>query len=409
MTFTELNLCPPLLRAVQAEKYHTPTPIQAQAIPQVLSGRDLIGCAQTGTGKTAAFALPILQRLHVEEQTAVPHAPRVLVLSPTRELATQIGESFQSYGRHLAFRHAVIYGGVGQGRQVQALARGVHVLAATPGRLLDLMGQGHVRLDRVSMLVVDEADRLLDMGFLPDLRRIVAAVPKRRQSLCFSATMPADVAGLAKSLLTDPVRIEVTPPSSTVERIEQRVLFLAAGEKPATLNRLLRGEDFAQVLVFTRTKRRAETVARQIRAARIEADAIHGDKTQNARERALLRFRMGRTRVLVATDVAARGLDVEGISHVINYDVPGDPESYIHRIGRTGRAGASGIALSFCDPNERGALRAIERLLRRSIPAEGEPPEISAPASASEGRRQRSRRPGPASRGRKPRRRVRAG
>jgi ATP-dependent RNA helicase RhlE len=374
-SFAELRLCPPLERALADARYITPTPIQAAAIPHILAGRDVLGCAQTGTGKTAAFALPILHYLDEERSPAVPRAPRVLVLSPTRELAAQIGESFRSYGRHLSVRGTVIYGGVGQHPQVQALSKGVHIVVATPGRLLDLMNQRHVRLDGIEVLVLDEADRMLDMGFLPDLKRIVAALPRERQSLFFSATMPSEVARLAGSLLTDPVRVAVTPVSSTVETIEQRVMFAGQGDKRSLLRRLFDDNALHQVLVFTRTKRRANDVARQLCHSGVEADAIHGNKSQSARTRALAQFRSGRLRALVATDIAARGLDVTGISHVINYDLPNEPESYVHRIGRTGRAGASGIAVSFCDTSERGYLRDIERLIGRTIPVEGtEPP-----------------------------------
>ena len=409
-SFSGLALAPPIQRAIAEANYTTPTPIQAAAIPHVLAGRDVLGCAQTGTGKTAAFALPILHRLDQDRRLTVPRSPQVLVLSPTRELATQIGESFRDYGRHLDLRQTIVFGGVGQNPQVKALARGVHILVATPGRLMDLMQQGHLRLDRVTMLVVDEADRMLDMGFLPSLRRIVAALPKQRQSLFFSATMPPEVSELAKSLLKDPVHVSVTPPASTVELIEQRVLFVASSEKRSALNRLLKGPEFAQVLVFTRTKRRADIVARQLRDAEIEADAIHGNKSQNARERALHKFRVGRTRVLVATDVAARGLDVDGISHVINYDLPDDAENYVHRIGRTGRAGASGVALTLCDASERGTLRGIERLIRQPIavdPAHPAPPQAHAPRREETGQRRAPRKPSPIARGRKSRRRVR--
>jgi ATP-dependent RNA helicase RhlE len=366
-TFAELCLCQPLERALAEEAYLKPTPIQAAAIPPALAGRDVLGCAQTGTGKTAAFALPILHHLDQYRQAAVPRAPRVLVLAPTRELAAQIADSFETYGRYVALRQAVVVGGVNQNPQVKALARGVHILVATPGRLMDLMDQGHIKLSEVGMLVVDEADRMLDMGFLPVLRKIIAALPKQRQSLFFSATMPNAVAELARSLLRDPVRVAVAPPASPLDSIEQRVLFVDQAEKRHLLVRLLKDRALHQVLVFTRTKRRAETLARQLRAAKIDADAIHGNKSQNARQRALLQFRNGRTRVLVATDVAARGLDVDGITHVINHDLPDDPDNYIHRIGRTGRAGASGIALTFCDAAERDALRAIERLIRQPI------------------------------------------
>jgi ATP-dependent RNA helicase RhlE len=363
MTFAELPLCPALQRAITDEKYVTPTPIQSQAIPHILAGRDLLGCAQTGTGKTAAFALPLLHRLDAVRKSAAPTAPRALLLAPTRELAGQIGDSIRTYGRHLALRHTVIYGGVGQHPQVRALDRGVHLLVATPGRLLDLMQQKHLSLNRVEFLVLDEADRMLDMGFLPDLRRIIAAVPRERQSMFFSATMPPAVSQLASTLLHDPVRVEVTPQSTTVLLIEQSVLMVGSSDKRAKLRELLDDAALHQVLVFTRTKRRANDVARQLSASGVKADAIHGNKSQNARQRALDLFRSGRLRVLVATDVAARGLDVDGISHVINYDLPVEPESYVHRIGRTGRAGASGIAISFCEPAERQHLRLIERLI----------------------------------------------
>jgi ATP-dependent RNA helicase RhlE len=400
-TFSELQLCPPLQRALADARYTTPTPIQAAAIPPVLEGRDLLGCAQTGTGKTAAFALPMLHRFQARPAAAVPRAPRALVLAPTRELAAQIGASFRTYGKHLPIRHTVIFGGVGQYQQVQALAKGVHVLVATPGRLLDLMGQRHVTLDKVEVLVLDEADRMLDMGFIPDIRRITAALPKQRQSLFFSATMPRDVADLAATLLTDPERVAVTPVSSTVDKIEQRVVFTGPSDKRSLLRQLLQDAALHQVLVFTRTKRRANDVARQLHTLGVPSDAIHGNKTQNARERALHRFRTGRLRVLVATDIAARGIDVVGISHVINFDLPHEPESYVHRIGRTGRAGASGVAISFCDPQERGQLHAIERLIGQRLatdPAGAERPAGQAPAAQrqvatrSTGRKNKSKR-----------------
>jgi ATP-dependent RNA helicase RhlE len=387
-TFSELQLCPPLHHALADARYTTPTPIQAAAIPHVLAGRDLLGCAQTGTGKTAAFALPMLHHFHARPAAAVPRAPRALVLAPTRELAAQIGASFRTYGKHLPIRHTVIFGGVGQCQQVQALSKGVHVLVATPGRLLDLMGQRHVTLDKVEILVLDEADRMLDMGFIPDIRRITAVLPKQRQSLFFSATMPKDVADLAATLLTDPARVAVTPVSSTVDSIEQRVLFTGKSDKRSLLRQLLLDAALHQVLVFTRTKRRANDVARQLHTLGVSSDAIHGNKTQNARERALQRFRSGRLRVLVATDIAARGIDVVGISHVINFDLPHEPESYVHRIGRTGRAGASGVAISFCDPQERGQLHAIERLIGQRLttdPAGAERPAGPAPAAQRQG------------------------
>ncbi len=369
-TFADLPLAEPIQRALAAVNYQTPTPIQAAAIPHLLAGRDLMGCAQTGTGKTAAFALPILHRLAELNQPAAPYAPRVLVLSPTRELAAQIDESFRTYGRYLPIRSTVIFGGVGQHAQVQALKNGVHVLVATPGRLQDMMQQRRVKLDKVEVFVLDEADRMLDMGFLPDIRRIVPLLPKERQSLFFSATMPESIASLAGTMLSDPVRVAVTPVSSTVDRIEQRVLHVAQDGKRALLQQLLENDDFHRVLVFTRTKRRAEFVSRQLRADGIKADAIHSDKSQTARNQALHGFRTGRTRVLVATDIAARGLDVDDVSHVINYDLPYEPESYVHRIGRTARAGASGAAFSFCSPLERSQLKDIERLIGRALPAD---------------------------------------
>ncbi|MBW3595873.1 MAG: DEAD/DEAH box helicase [Planctomycetes bacterium] len=368
--FHDLPLAEPIHRAIADAGYTLPTPIQSAAIPALLEGRDLLGCAQTGSGKTAAFALPILHRLSAAGRPAIKRAPQALVLAPTRELAAQIGQSFREYGRYLPIRSTVIFGGVGQYAQVQALNKGVHVLVATPGRLQDLMQQRHVRLDKLEIFVLDEADRMLDMGFLPDIRRIVAALPSRRQSLFFSATMPESIAGLADSLLTDPLRVAVTPVSSPVGRIDQRVLHVSQEGKRDLLQRLLEGDELHRVLVFTRTKRRAESVSRQLRADKVRADAIHSDKSQNARSQALHGFRTGRTRVLVATDIAARGLDVDDVSHVINYDLPHEPESYIHRIGRTARAGASGTAFSFCSPLERKMLRDIERLLGDAIPAE---------------------------------------
>ncbi|MEX0703654.1 MAG: DEAD/DEAH box helicase [Planctomycetales bacterium] len=383
MSFSELNLLEPLQRAVEESGYTTPTPIQAEAIPHLLAGRDLLGCAQTGTGKTAAFALPLLQRIAATQRAATPHAPRVLVLSPTRELAAQIGESFATYGRHLKFRQTVIFGGVGQAPQVRAMTRGVHVLVATPGRLLDLINQGYIRLDRLEYFVLDEADRMLDMGFLPDLRRIIACLPTKRQSLFFSATLPPRVAELAESLLTDPVRVEVSPQSSTVELIEQRVMFVERNDKEALLHRILHTPHVARALVFTRTKHGADKVAQRLSRGGIHAEAIHGNKSQTARGRVLSGFRDGKLRVLVATDLAARGIDVDGITHVINFDMPYEAESYVHRIGRTGRAGATGIALSFCDSSERDSLRAIEKLTRSTIDVDAEHPYHSTAAAST--------------------------
>ncbi|HEY2827865.1 MAG TPA: DEAD/DEAH box helicase [Pirellulales bacterium] len=367
MSFVELGLVEPILRALVSEGYTTPTPIQSQTIPHVLAGSDVLGCAQTGTGKTAAFALPILQRIDQTRRPAVSRAPRAVVIAPTRELASQIGQSFATYGRNLHFRHAVIFGGVGQGHQVRALSHGVHILVATPGRLLDLMSQNYVRLDQLEIFVLDEADRMLDMGFLPDLKKIISRLPRQRQSLFFSATMPENIAGLAHSLLHNPVQVSVTPPATTVQLIEQHVHFVERSNKRALLHQVVGATDCSRALVFTRTKHGADKVARQLGVEGIRADAIHGNKSQSARERALSQFRAGKLHVLVATDVAARGIDVDGISHVINYDVPTDPESYVHRIGRTGRAGATGIALTFCESSERGAFRDIEKLVRQRI------------------------------------------
>ncbi|MBU6506973.1 MAG: DEAD/DEAH box helicase [Alphaproteobacteria bacterium] len=367
LSFSELELVEPIQRALHAENYEHPTPIQAQAIPHLLAGRDLLGIAQTGTGKTAAFALPILQRLSANRVPAPRQSMRALVLTPTRELALQIAESFRAYGRHLGLRTAVIFGGVSQGPQVDALRRGIDILVATPGRLLDLYQQGHVRYDGVSVFVLDEADRMLDMGFIRDIRRIVPQLPKQRQSLLFSATMPDEINRLIGTLLKEPVRVEVTPAATTVERIDQRVMFVDTGNKRALLAALLGDQAIARALVFTRTKHGANRVAEGLAKSGIRAEAIHGNKSQSARQRALGNFRDGRTRVLVATDIAARGIDIDGITHVINFELPNVPESYVHRIGRTARAGADGIAISFCDHSEKGFLRDIEKVTRQKI------------------------------------------
>ena len=371
-TFSGLGVAEPILRALSSENYQTPTPIQAQTIPLLLSGRDLLGIAQTGTGKTAAFVLPILQRLAAETPVAKgPRALRALILAPTRELAIQIGERVQAYGKNLGLRHTVILGGVGQGPQVKALTAGVDILIATPGRLLDLFNQRHVRLNQVSFLVLDEADRMLDMGFVRDVRRIVAALPKERQSLLFSATMPNDVAKLAGDLLRDPARVEVTPKTVAVERIDQKIYMVETAAKRGLLTYLLADTALRRVIVFTRTKHGANKVAEHLEKAGVSSDAIHGNKSQGARQRALDGFRTGQVRVLVATDIAARGIDVDSISHVINFDLPNVPESYVHRIGRTARAGAEGAAISFCDGSERAFLRDIEKLIRRTLPVAG--------------------------------------
>jgi ATP-dependent RNA helicase RhlE len=392
-SFLQLGLAEPIVRALNADGYQTPTPIQAQAIPPILVGNDLLGIAQTGTGKTAAFALPILQRLAANRVQPGPRATRVLVLAPTRELVLQIAQSVRAYGRHLGLRHAVVFGGVGHRPQIDSLSRGVDVLVATPGRLLDLMGQHCVRLDQVSVLVLDEADRMLDMGFIRDVRRIVAACPKTRQSLLFSATMPGSIAGLAAEMLKNPVRVEVTPAATPIELIDQRVMMVHAPQKRAVLANLLADVAMGRVIVFTRTKHGADRLTRHLSDAGIDAQAIHGDKSQGQRQRALQSFHAGKLRVLVATDIAARGIDVEGITHVINYELPHEPESYVHRIGRTARAGASGIAIALCDPSERGNLRAIERLTGRKLTVTGDiPPDFGHAANDDAGL---SRRPTP--------------
>ena len=376
--FSGLNLAQPILRAIEDEGYTTPTPIQSKSIPSLLQGRDLLGVAQTGTGKTAAFALPLLHRLAKNSNRPHRGQPRALILAPTRELAGQIGASIETYGRHLRLRSAVVFGGISIRPQIQALAHGTHVLVATPGRLMDLMNQGHVRLDQVEVFILDEADRMLDMGFIRDVRKISAALPKRRQTALFSATMPQSVKSLADGLLTDPVHVEATPAATTVEKVEQRVFFLAKDKKRALLGELLNDQDLKRVLIFTRTKHGADRVAKHLHRGGIRCDAIHGNKAQNARLRALEGFRSGNIRALVATDVAARGIDVEGVTHVINFELPNIPESYVHRIGRTARAGAGGIAISFCDHDERAYLRDIEKTIRQSVPVFEDHPYHSA-------------------------------
>ena len=396
--FADLGLSEPLLKALASANYTTPTPIQAQAIPALLAGRDMLGLAQTGTGKTAAFALPILQQLAAVKTNPAPKSVRALILAPTRELAVQIGDSIKTYGRNLRLRHAVILGGVSQGPQVRALSRGVDILIATPGRLMDLLNQRHVRLDAVTHLVLDEADRMLDMGFIRDVRKIVAALPAKRHSLLFSATMPDEVAKLAHDMLRNPVRVEVTPQKVTVERIAQSVYHVAVAEKRDLLEKLLRDPALSRVIVFTRTKHRANRVAEQLDKAGIPADAIHGNKSQNARQRALDAFRSGRARVLVATDIAARGIDVPGVTHVINYELPNEPESYVHRIGRTARAGAEGIAISFCDAEDRANLRDIERLTKQRLAVVGAAPANDDYAPRKPANQNRGQRPGQAQR-----------
>lgn len=368
--FTSLGLEPRLLKALTQEGYETPTPIQTQAIPHVLQGKDLLGIAQTGTGKTASFALPILQRLMENARAPHPKSARALILSPTRELAAQIADSFKAYGRYMNFNITTIFGGVSEHPQKQNMARGVDVVVATPGRLLDLVNQRAVDLTKTEIFVLDEADRMLDMGFITDIRRLVKYLPAQRQNLFFSATMPQEIGSLASDLLKDPVKVSVTPQATTVERIAQRVIHVPAADKRALLIHLLRSDPaMSRVLVFTKTKHGADKIVRALDAAGIYSSAIHGNKSQSQRVHTLNNFRAGRAHVLIATDIAARGIDVDGISHVVNFDLPHVPESYVHRIGRTARAGADGIAIAFCDREERSLLRDIEKVTRQQIPS----------------------------------------
>ncbi len=389
-TFKDLGLAEPLLKALDAESYVTPTPIQAQAIPHVLAGRDLQGIAQTGTGKTAAFSLPMLQRLGNGRPN--PRSCRALILSPTRELASQIQESIRVYGRFVPLSSAVVFGGVSIGKQIRDLSRGVDILVATPGRLLDLIDQRAVTLADVSILVLDEADQMLDMGFIHAIRRLAGLVPKKRQTLFFSATMPKEIAELAARFLTDPVHVAVAPVATTAERVRQEVMFVDTGRKQALLHTLLADESIDRALVFTRTKHGADKVVRRLGLAGVPSAAIHGNKSQPQRERALAEFKAGKIRLLVATDIAARGIDIEAVSHVINFDLPNVPESYVHRIGRTARAGAEGIAISFCDREERAFLRDIERVIRQKVPVRETPAELAdAPMPAAEPRQPQAR------------------
>lgn len=369
MLFKELELIEPILNALETEGYANPTPIQQQAIPLALAGRDLLGCAQTGTGKTAAFAIPILQ-LVCKTQIGGNYSKgiKALILTPTRELAIQIDESFAAYGKNLRMKHQVIFGGVSQVHQVNALRSGVDILVATPGRLLDLMQQGHVRLHDIQFFVLDEADRMLDMGFINDVKKIVAKLPAKKQTLFFSATMPPEIEKLSATLLHNPAKVEVTPVSSTVEKIEQAVYFVEKENKKHLLNELLKDQQIQTALVFTRTKHGADKVVKDLTKQGITAEAIHGNKSQNARQRALTNFKAGSTRILVATDIAARGIDIDLLSHVFNYELPNVPETYVHRIGRTGRAGASGMAVSFCDGEERAYLKDIQKLIKIQLP-----------------------------------------
>jgi ATP-dependent RNA helicase RhlE len=370
MTFEELQLIEPLLKALKMEGYENPTPIQEQAIPVVLNGDDLLGCAQTGTGKTAAFAIPILQLLSADNGIREKGKKQIktLILTPTRELAIQIGESFSAYGKYAGLKHTVIFGGVPQRAQTSALAAGIDILIATPGRLLDLMNQGFIDLKHIQIFVLDEADRMLDMGFIHDVKKVIAKLPVKRQTLFFSATMPAEIVKLSSSILVKPIKIEVTPASSTAEKVEQALFFVDKQSKKQLLIHLLKDNSIVSALVFTRTKHGANKVAKDLLSAGIRAEAIHGNKSQNARQNALQNFKSGKTRVLVATDIAARGIDIDELSHVINFELPNVPETYIHRIGRTGRAGLSGMAFSFCDEEERPYLKDIQKLIGKQIP-----------------------------------------
>lgn len=372
--FSNIDLIEPLQRALSVTGYTNPTPVQQQAIPPLLEGRDLLGCAQTGTGKTAAFALPILQRLSQTNRRLEPRHTFSLILTPTRELAIQIFDSFKTYGKFLKLRYSVVYGGVGQGAQVNSLRSGVDVLIATPGRLLDLIEQRHLSLRKVEIFVLDEADRMLDMGFVNDIRKIIAMLPRQRQNLFFSATMPHNIKQLADSMLIDPVTVEVTPVSSTAELIQQSLMYVERKSKGDLLRFVLKDPRFKRVIVFTRTKHGANRVSENLEKNGIPSAAIHGNKTQGARQRALEDFRRGRVRVLVATDIAARGIDIDDISHVINFEIPNIAESYVHRIGRTARAGAEGIALSFCDAEERSFIRDIEKVIAQPIPVDRDHP-----------------------------------
>jgi ATP-dependent RNA helicase RhlE len=392
MDFKSLHLIEPILKAVTEEGYTTPTPIQQQSIPIVLQKRDLLGCAQTGTGKTAAFAIPMLQLLKEEQKHETGRRQiKALILTPTRELAIQIDESFAAYGRYTGLTHAVIFGGVSQLHQTNQLRNGVDILVATPGRLLDLMSQGYVGLQHLKIFVLDEADRMLDMGFIHDVKRVIIKLPVKRQTLFFSATMPPEIQKLADVLLTNPAKVEVTPVSSTVDKIDQGLFYVDKANKPLLLLYLLKSPAIVTALVFTRTKHGADKVVKFLHKEHIKAAAIHGNKSQNARQHALTEFKNGNLRVLVATDIAARGIDIDDLTHVFNFDLPDVPETYVHRIGRTGRAGNAGVAIAFCDHEERIELRDIQRLIGKNIPVvDSHPyPAGSAPAAPSSSQQQR--------------------
>ncbi|WP_428328869.1 DEAD/DEAH box helicase [Mucilaginibacter sp.] len=404
MSFQDLKLIEPILRALKTEGYTTPTPIQEQSIPIILQQKDLLGCAQTGTGKTAAFAIPILQllyqdRLQHKEQKTI----KALILTPTRELAIQINESFAAYGKHTGLKHLVIFGGVSQNPQTEALRRGVDILVATPGRLLDLMNQRFVNLEHIKMLVLDEADRMLDMGFVNDVKKVIAKVPAKRQTLFFSATMPKEIQTLADTILTRPEKVEVTPVSSTADTIQQLLYYVEKNDKKALLAHILKDKGIKTALVFTRTKHGADKVVKDLIKIGITAEAIHGNKSQNARQRALTNFKNRTTRVLIATDIAARGIDIDELTHVVNYELPNVPETYVHRIGRTGRAGASGIALSFCDDEEIEFLKDIHKLIAKEIPVDAEHPYVMSPKTIA-AKHEEGKKKGPAQRGGSPKR-----
>jgi ATP-dependent RNA helicase RhlE len=368
MLFEELNIIEPILKALKTEGYNAPTPIQEQSIPIILERKDLLGCAQTGTGKTAAFAIPIIQILEGGKiYDKGPRAIKCLILTPTRELAIQIGESFAAYGRHTGMKHAVIFGGVSQGSQVSALKSGIDILIATPGRLLDLINQKFVHLHYLKIFVLDEADRMLDMGFIHDVKKVITKIPQKRQTLFFSATMPPEIQKLANTILVNPEKVEVTPPSTTADTIDQSLFFVEKGDKKKLLIHLLNDKSIKSALIFTRTKHGADKITKDLVKAGIKTEAIHGNKSQNARQKALSNFKSGQIKALIATDIAARGIDIDELSHVINYELPNVPETYVHRIGRTGRAGASGIALSFCDEEEMEYLKDIQKLIGREI------------------------------------------
>jgi ATP-dependent RNA helicase RhlE len=403
MKFTELRLAEPIVRAVADKGYTEATPIQAQSIPVAITGRDVLGCAQTGTGKTCAFALPILHNLSTVESRGQKgrrkdrqgRSPRALVLCPTRELATQIFESFVAYGRNLNLRHAVVFGGVNQRKQVRALHAGVDVLVATPGRLLDLINQGHIDLSQIETLVLDEADRMLDMGFIHDIRKVIGMIPEERQTLFFSATVSREIRALADAILYDPISIETAPESSTAELIAQQIYFVDRSNKAVLLERILSEDSVGRALVFTKTKHGADKLVKFLQKSDISAEAIHGNKTQNTRTRTMRRFKTGMTQVLVATDIASRGIDVDEITHVVNFDMPIDPETYVHRIGRTARAGASGIAISLCSPEEVGIYRAIERRIKIKVPISRDQEDLTMDAPQPRGSFQKKQHRGP--------------